>query len=42
MDVTATDFLAGSILGLVLPLALLIAILVWWLVVLRHRSDGDT
>ena len=41
MDVTAS-FLAGSILGLVLPLALLIAILVWWMIVLRRRSDGDT
>ncbi len=40
MDVTAS-FLAGSILGLVLPLALLIAILVWWVIVLRRRSDGD-
>jgi hypothetical protein len=40
MDVTAS-FLAGSILGLVLPLALLIAILVWWMIVLRRRSDGD-
>ena len=40
MDVTAS-FLAGSILGLVLPLALLIAVLVWWMIVLRRRSDGD-
>ena len=41
MDVTAS-FLAGSILGLVLPLALLVGILVWWMVILRRRSDGDT
>jgi hypothetical protein len=40
MDVTAS-FLAGSILGLVLPLALLIGILVWWMFVLRRRSDED-
>jgi hypothetical protein len=40
MDVTAS-FLAGSILGLVLPLALLIAILVWWMIVLRRRGDED-
>ena len=40
MDVTAS-FLTGSILGLVLPLALLIAILVWWMIVLRRRSNGD-
>jgi hypothetical protein len=38
MDVTGS-FLAGSILGLVLPLALLIAILTWWIVVLRRRGD---
>jgi hypothetical protein len=39
VDVTAS-FLAGSILSLVLPVALLIAILVWWLAVLRRRGDG--
>jgi hypothetical protein len=39
MDVTAS-FLEGSILSLVLPLGLLIAILIWWLVVLRRRSDA--
>lgn len=38
MDVTGS-FLAGSILGLVLPVSLLIAILIWWIVVLRRRSD---
>jgi hypothetical protein len=38
MDVTGS-FLAGSILGLVLPVALLIAILIWWITVLRRRSD---
>ena len=38
MDVTGS-FLVGSILGLVLPLALLIAILIWWIVVLRRRGD---
>jgi hypothetical protein len=42
MDVTAS-FLAGSILSLALPIALLIAILTWWLEVLRRRSsDEDT
>jgi hypothetical protein len=40
MDVIAS-FLAGSILGLVLPLALLVAILAWWMIVLRRRSDDD-
>ena len=38
MDMTAS-FLTGSILGLVLPLALLIAILIWWVAVLRRRGD---
>jgi hypothetical protein len=40
MDVTAS-FLAGSILSLVLPLALLIAVLVWWMMVWRRRGDED-
>jgi cytochrome c-type biogenesis protein CcmH/NrfF len=40
MDVTAS-FLAGSILGWALPLALLIAILIWWIVVLRRRGNED-
>jgi cytochrome c-type biogenesis protein CcmH/NrfF len=38
MDVTAS-FLAGSILGWALPLALLIGILIWWMAVLRRRGD---
>ena len=39
MDVTA-EFLTGAILSWALPLALLVAILVWWMVVLRRRT-GD-
>jgi len=43
MDVTASDCLAGSLLSWALPIALLIAITIWWLVVLRRRSsDEDT
>jgi len=38
MDVTAS-FLTGSILSLVLPLALLAAVLIWWVAVLRRRGD---
>jgi hypothetical protein len=38
MDVIAS-FLTGSILTLILPLALLLAILIWWIAVLRRRSD---
>jgi cytochrome c-type biogenesis protein CcmH/NrfF len=40
MDVTAS-FLAGSILGWAMPLGLLIAILIWWMVVLRRRAGDD-
>jgi len=40
MDVTAS-FLAGSILGWALPLALLIGILIWWMIVLRRRGSED-
>jgi hypothetical protein len=41
MDVTAS-FLTGSILSLVLPVALLIAITIWWLLVVRRRSDDES
>ncbi len=37
MDVTAS-FLAGSILGLVMPIALLIAVTIWWTITIRRRS----
>lgn len=40
MDVTAS-FLAGSILGWALPLALLIGILIWWMAVLRRRGEDS-
>lgn len=40
MDVIAS-FLEGSILTLVLPLGLLIAIGIWWMLVLRRRSGTD-
>jgi cytochrome c-type biogenesis protein CcmH/NrfF len=40
MDVTAS-FLAGAILSWALPLALLVAVLVWWIVVLRRRGGED-
>ena len=38
MDLTAS-FLAGSILGWAMPLVLLVAILIWWIVVLRRRGE---
>jgi len=37
MDLTAS-FLAGSLLSLLLPIGLLVAICVYWAVVLRRRS----
>jgi cytochrome c-type biogenesis protein CcmH/NrfF len=37
MDVTAS-FLAGSILGWAMPLVLLIAVTIWWTIVIRRRS----
>jgi hypothetical protein len=38
--VVASDFLAGSILTLVLPLAVLIAVVVWYLLLWR-RGFGE-
>ncbi len=37
MDVIAS-FLEGSILSLTIPIALLIAITIWWVIVVRRRS----
>ena len=39
MDVMASNFLAGSILTLVLPLALLVGVCIWWGIVLKRRSE---
>jgi len=41
MDLIAS-FLEGAVLSLVLPLALLIAILIWWLVALRRRGTDSS
>jgi len=40
MDVTAS-FNDAAVLSLVLPVALLIAITIWWVVVFRRRSSSD-
>ena len=37
MDVIGS-FLEGSILGLVMPLVLLIAITIWWVIAVSRRS----
>jgi cytochrome c-type biogenesis protein CcmH/NrfF len=41
MDVMASHFLAGSILSWAMPIALLLAIVVYWGVLVRRRSGGD-
>jgi cytochrome c-type biogenesis protein CcmH/NrfF len=40
MDVIAS-FLEGAILSWALPLALLVAVTIWWLLVLRRRGGED-
>ncbi|HUA03813.1 MAG TPA: hypothetical protein VMB27_07925 [Solirubrobacteraceae bacterium] len=35
------DFLAGSLLSLLLPIGVLIALVVWYVVVVRRRFAGD-
>jgi hypothetical protein len=40
MDLTAS-FLAGAILGWALPICLLLAITIWWIVLVR-RSPKDS
>lgn len=40
MDVTAS-LLGAEILTWALPLVLLIAVTIWWLMVLRRRSSDD-
>jgi hypothetical protein len=42
MDLIAADRLAGDILTWALPLAVLIGVVVYWLVVLRRGSSGGT
>ena len=39
MDVTAA-YLSAEILTWAVPLVLLIAVLIWWMVVLRRRSEA--
>jgi hypothetical protein len=40
MDVTAS-LLSAEVLTLVMPVALLIAIVIWWMIVLRRRGSED-
>lgn len=39
MDVIGSDFLTGSILTLVVPVGLLVAVGIWWMAILRRRKD---
>jgi len=39
MDVIASNFLAGSILTLVLPLGLLVGVCIWWAIALRRGAE---
>lgn len=41
MDVMASHFLAGSILTWAMPIALLLAITVYWIVLLKKRRGGS-
>jgi|GEM_PF-1458107 cytochrome c-type biogenesis protein CcmH/NrfF len=40
MDLIASDFLAGSILSWAMPICLLVAVTIWYVVVVR-RGSGD-
>lgn len=40
MDMIAS-FLAGSLLSLLMPTGLLVAVAIWWGTILRRRSGGD-
>jgi cytochrome c-type biogenesis protein CcmH/NrfF len=42
MDLIASHFLAGAILTWAMPIALLIAIGVYWSVILRRRSREES
>lgn len=40
MDLIASHFLTGSVLTLVMPVGLFIAVCIYWAMVLRRRSGG--
>ncbi len=42
MDVMAAHFLTGSLLTWAMPIGLLIVIAVWWSVLLKRRSSGES
>jgi len=40
MDLIASDYLTGGLLTLLLPIGLLVAICIYWAVLLRRRHNG--
>jgi hypothetical protein len=40
MDLIASDYLTGGLLSLLLPIGLLVAILIYWAMVLRRHRGG--
>jgi len=40
MDLIASDYLTGGLLTLLLPIGLLVAICIYWAVLMRRRHDG--
>jgi cytochrome c-type biogenesis protein CcmH/NrfF len=42
MDLIAAHFLAGSLLTWAMPIGLLLLIGLWWTVLLKRRSGGES
>jgi cytochrome c-type biogenesis protein CcmH/NrfF len=42
MDLIASHFLAGALLTWAMPIGLLILIALWWSVLLKRRSSGES
>ena len=42
MDVMAAHFLAGAMLTWLMPIGLLIAIVIWWSMLMKRRSNGES
>jgi cytochrome c-type biogenesis protein CcmH/NrfF len=42
MDLIAAHFLAGSLLTWAMPIGLLLLIGLWWTVLMKRRSDGES
>ena len=41
MDVMAAHFLAGSMMTWLMPIGLLIAITIWWIILLKRQPKDD-